>query len=109
MTADAESHQIIFQEMNCFARSVWIMTVDASFLHRIMLKFYFRNGTGNILVTVKTEFIPRLKEREPIIGGVGVMAFYTIAFYNNLMTASRILRHDSFMALKTDLIRIFVQ
>jgi hypothetical protein len=38
-----------------------------------------------------------------------VVAFYTIAFDNNFVTASWVLRHKAFMALQADLIRILVQ
>ena len=109
MAADAKSNQIIFQEMVCFCRSVRVMAVDASFLYRSMFEFHFGNRTANLFMTVKTEFIPRLKEIKLVIRGMGVVAFYTIPLHHHLMAAFRILRHDPFMALITDFVWIFVQ
>ena len=40
---------------------------------------------------------------------MGVVAFYTIAFHHNFMTAFGILGHNPFMALIADFVRIFVQ
>jgi hypothetical protein len=109
MTAGAENHRIVFQEVVCFARAMWFMTVDASPLHRRMPEFYFRNGTRHTLMTAEAEFAPRFKEGELIIRGVRVVAFNTIAFGYNFMTAPWILRRNAFMTLQADLIRIFFQ
>jgi hypothetical protein len=109
VTADTESDQIILQEMIGFGRSMWVMTVDASFLHRIMLEFHLDNGIPNILMTVKTEFIACLKENKLIIRCMGVVAFNTIAIHHNFMTAFGILGHNSFMALIAYFVRIFVE
>jgi len=109
MTVDAESGQTIFQEMVGFVRGMRIVAVDTSFLHRIMFKSYFGDGIADILMAVKTEFISRLEKVELIIGGVGIVAFYTMTLYHNFMTAFWILRHNGFMALVTNPARIFIQ
>jgi hypothetical protein len=67
MTAHAERDQIIFQKMKGLRRGMRIVAICATFLHRIVPELYLCNGTGYILMTVKTEFIPRLKESELII------------------------------------------
>ena len=40
---------------------------------------------------------------------MGVVAFYTIAFHDNFMTAFGILRHNPFMTFIADFVRIFAQ
>jgi hypothetical protein len=67
VTADTESDQVILQEVIGFGRGMWVMTVDASLLHWMMLEFHFDNRVPNILVAVKTEFIACLKESKLII------------------------------------------
>ena len=58
VTAYAESHQIIFQKVIRFRRGMGVVAVHAPFLHRIMFKFHFCNRTANILMAIKTEFVP---------------------------------------------------
>jgi hypothetical protein len=67
MAARAESDHIIFQKIFRFGGTMWIMAVDASFLHGIMLELCFGYGISNIFVTTKTEFIACLKENKLII------------------------------------------
>jgi hypothetical protein len=67
MAAQAESDHIILQEMIGFGRGMWVMTVDASFLHWIMLKFSLCNRLSDIFMAANTEFIACLKENKLII------------------------------------------
>ena len=64
MTAHTESHQIIFQKMISFGRSMRIVATDTSFLHRTVLELCFGNGIANIFVTIKTEFVPCFQKDE---------------------------------------------
>jgi hypothetical protein len=107
MAARAESDHIIFQKIFRFGGTMWIMAVNTAFLYRIVLEFCFCNGLSNILVTIKTEIVPRFEKDELILRCVGIMAFYTIAFHHNFMTAFGILGYNSFMALIAYFVRIF--
>ena len=64
MAARAESQHIIFQKVFGFSRAVWVMAIDASFLHRIMLVLCLGHSIANILVAIKTEFIPCFQKNE---------------------------------------------
>ena len=109
MAACAESHHIIFQKIFRFGGTVWIMAVDASFLHRIMLELCFGYGIGNILMAIKTDFVPCFQKDKLVFRGVRIMALYAIAFHNHFMNAFGILSHDPFMALIAYFVRIFVK
>jgi len=109
MAAHTEGRQIIFQKMNSFGRSMRIVATDTSLLHRTMLELCFGNSISNIFVAIKTEFVSCLQKDKFVSGGMGIMTLYTIAFHHNFMTALWIFRHDPFMTLIADFVRIFVQ
>jgi len=85
------------------------VATDTSLLHRTVLELCFGNGITNIFVTIKAEFIPPFQKNELVLGGMRVVAFYAIAFHYYPMDAFWILRHNPFMALIADFVRIFVQ
>ena len=66
MAAHTEGHQIIFQKMISFGRSMRIVATDTSFLHRTVLKLCFGHSIANILMAIKTELIACLKENKLI-------------------------------------------
>jgi len=109
MAAHTEGRQIIFQKIISFRRSMWVVATDTSFLHRTVLESRFGNSISNILVAIKTEFVPCFQKDKFVSGGVGIVAFYTIAFHHNFMTAFGIFRHDPFMTLIADLVWILAQ
>jgi hypothetical protein len=67
VTAYTESDQIIFQKMIRFGRGMGIVAAHAPLFHRIMFKFHFCNRIANILMAIKTEFIPSLQKNELIV------------------------------------------
>ena len=62
MTAHAERNQIVFQKMKGLRRGMRIVAIRATFLHRVVFKFYFRKGTPDILMAVNTELVPCLQK-----------------------------------------------
>jgi hypothetical protein len=66
MAAQAESDEIIFQKMFPFGRGMWIVAVDTSFLHRVMLEFYLGYYIANILMAIKTELVPCFQKNKLI-------------------------------------------
>jgi hypothetical protein len=109
MTAHTEGRQVIFQKMIPFGRSMRIVTPDTSFFHRTVLELCFGNGIPDIFVAIKTEFIPCFQKDKFVLGGMGIMALYTIAFHYNFVAALGIFRHDPFMTFIADFVRIFAQ
>ena len=109
MTAHTQGRQVIFQKMISLGRSVRLVTRDTSFFHRRVLELCFGNCIPNIFVAIKTEFIPCFQKDKFVSRGVGIVAFYTIAFHHNFMTAFGIFRHDPFMTLIADLVWILAQ
>jgi hypothetical protein len=109
MAARAKRYHIISQQIFSLGGGMRIVAVDAFFLNWIMLEFCFCNGLSYIFVAIETEFIPRFQKDKFVFGGMGIVALYTIAFHHHFMTAFRIFRHDPFMALVADFVRIFVQ
>ena len=86
-----------------------VMAVQASLFHWIMLEFHFDHSIPNILVAVKTEFVPPFEKDKFVSGGMGVVAFYAIAIHHYFMTTLGILGYNSFVALTAYFVRIFVQ
>ena len=109
MAAQAESNQIIFKEILPFGGSVRVMTIDTSFLHRVMFEFRFDDSIPNILMAIETEIITRFQKNKLIFRSMRVVAFYAIAFCHHFMTAFGALGYDSFMTFVTYLVGIFVQ
>ena len=109
MAAQAEGNQIVFKKILPFGGSVRVVTIDTSFLHRIMFEFRFDDSIPNILVAIEAEIIPRFQKSKLIFRGMRVVAFHAIAFCHHFMAAFGTLGYDSFMTLITDLIRVFVQ
>jgi hypothetical protein len=109
MAAQAESDQIIFQKMLSSGGSVRIVTIDTSFLHRIMFEFRLDDSILNILMAIEAEIITRFQKNKLIFRSMRVVTFYAIAFYYHFMTAFGTLGDDSFMTLVTDLVGVFVQ
>ncbi len=67
VAAHTESHQIIFQKMTSFGRSMRLVATDASLFHRTVLELRFGNSISNIFVTIKTEFIPCFQKNEFVV------------------------------------------
>ena len=74
-----------------------------------MFELHLGNGIADVLVTFNTEGVSRLKESEFVIGSMRVVAFYAIPFPYNFMGTLGTLWQNTFMALKTNLIRFFIQ
>ena len=85
------------------------MAVDTPFLDWTMLELCFGHSIANILMAVKTEFVPCFQKDKFVFGGMGVVAFYTIAIHHYFMAAFGILGYNSFVALIAYFVRIFVQ
>jgi hypothetical protein len=106
MAFRAECNKIIFQEMVRLGGAMRIMAVETSLLQWIMLKFNFCNGVPQFLMAAEAEFIARFEKIILIIRPVSIMAFHTVAFHSNLVSAFCFLGNDILMTLEANLIRI---
>src|SRR4030042_441279 len=107
MAFRAECNKIIFQKMVCLGGAMWIVAVETSLLQWIMLKFNFGNGVPQFLMTAKAEFIARFKKIILMIRSVSIMAFDTVAFHSNLVSAFCFLGNYILMTLEANFTRIF--
>ena len=108
MTAYAECNQIVFQKMKGLRRGMRIMTIRATFLHRVVFESYLGNGTSYILMTVKTELVPCLQKDKLVLGGMRIMAFYTVALDRHSMAAFLILGHHLSVTFETNPVGVFL-
>ncbi len=77
------------------------VAVCASLFDRVMLEFCGRCLVADVLVTSKTEVIPRLQQIELIVGRMGVMTVDALALQRNFMHAPGVCGNNVFMTLET--------
>jgi hypothetical protein len=109
VAAHTEGRQIILEKLIPLGRSMRFVATNTSLFHRTVLELCFGNYVANIFVTIETEFIPSFQKNELVFGGMGVVALYAITFHDYLMTALRIFRYNSLMALVADFVWVCIQ
>jgi hypothetical protein len=102
VAAFAQLGNVVFQEKSGLGGCMRIVAVDASFLHRVMLKPDLRNRFSLVFVAAVTQIVAALEQVELVVRGVRIMTLNALAFESDLVSAARVIRQYPFMACNAD-------
>ncbi len=85
------------------------MAIQAPLRDGVVLELGTGDGGSQVLVTTEAELVPREQEVVPVPRGVGIVAFYAIAFHHHLVRAFGPRGYDPLVAGETDPVRLICE